>query len=64
MPYNEILLKLRKDKGKSRSEVAKALGLTRSAIAMYERGERVPKDDIKVKISKYYGKSVSSIFYA
>lgn len=56
------LVKLRGDK--SRLEVSKALGITKSAISMYERGERVPRDDIKIKIAKFYGKSVEEIFYA
>jgi transcriptional regulator with XRE-family HTH domain len=62
--YSAILVKLRTEKGKSRSEVAKAIGVTRSAIAMYERGERTPKDEIKRKLAKFYGKSVAYIFYA
>lgn len=62
--YSDILVKLRTEKGKSRSEVAKAIGVTRSAIAMYERGERTPKDEIKRKLAKFYGKSVAFIFYA
>ena len=64
MAYNEILTQLRKAKGKSRREVAEAIGVTKSAIAMYERGERVPKDEIKTKFANYYKKSVSSIFFA
>lgn len=64
MPYNEILLSLRKAKGKSRKEVAEAIGITRSAVAMYERGDRVPRDDIKAKLAAYYKRSVSSIFFA
>lgn len=56
---------LRKLRGKtSRQTVATAIGVTRSAIAMYEQGERVPKDDIKVKLAKFYNTTVESIFYA
>jgi transcriptional regulator with XRE-family HTH domain len=64
MAYNEILMQLRKAKGKSRREVAEAIGVTKGAIALYERGERVPKDEIKAKFANYYKKSVSSIFFA
>lgn len=60
----EILSKLRIAKGKSRAEVAKAIGVSVSAVAMYELGERIPRDDVKVKIAKYFGKSVSTIFFA
>lgn len=56
---------LRKLRGKiSRQTVAEAIGVTRSAIAMYERGERVPKDNIKVKLARFYNTTVEAIFYA
>lgn len=48
---------------KSRKEVAKALGLSISAISMYENGERIPRDSIKIKIANYYNKSVQEIFF-
>lgn len=48
---------------KSREEVAKALGLSISAISMYENGERIPRDSIKIKIANYYTKSVQEIFF-
>lgn len=56
---------LRKLRGKiSRQTVAEAVGVTRSAIAMYEQGERVPKDNIKVKLARFYNTTVEAIFYA
>ena len=62
--YADKLIELRKKKGVSRAEVAKAVGVTRSAIAMYEQGKRMPKDNIKTAISKYYSKSIGYIFYS
>lgn len=44
--------------------VAKAVGISPSAISMYENGERIPRDNVKVKLAKYYGVSVASIFFA
>lgn len=55
------LVKLRGKK--SREEVANALGVSVSAIAMYENGERIPRDIIKIKIAEYYKKSVQEIFF-
>lgn len=64
MSKNEIvaekLVKLRGDK--SRETVAKACGISISALAMYERGERIPRDDIKVRLAEYYNRSVNFIF--
>ena len=48
---------------KSQSEVAEAVGITPSALSMYENGERIPKDEIKVKLAEFYQKSVQEIFY-
>lgn len=60
----EKLRELREKKNLTQSEVAKAVGLSVSAIAMYELDERTPSDKIKVKLSNFFGKSVSYIFFA
>jgi putative transcriptional regulator len=57
----KILVTLRGDR--SREEVAKALGISVSALQMYENARRVPKDEIKLKIANYYGVPVESIFF-
>ncbi len=57
----ERLIMLRGNK--PQSEVAKAVGISSSALSMYECGERIPRDSIKVKLANYYGKTVQSIFF-
>ena len=37
--------------------------LSTSALAMYEQGERIPRDDIKMRLAKYYKRSVNFIFF-
>ena len=59
--YGARLKALRGDK--SLDEVANATGLTRSAIFMYETEERIPRDENKVALAKYFGKSVQEIFF-
>lgn len=34
-----------------------------SALAMYENGARIPRDENKEKITRYYGKTVDEIFF-
>lgn len=58
----EKLVELRADR--SQDEVAEAVGISRSALSMYECGERVPRDEIKIKLAKYYKTSIESLFYA
>lgn len=56
--------KLKTLRGSStQSETAKSLGISISALAMYENGCRIPRDEIKLKIAKYYGKTVEEIFF-
>lgn len=44
-------------------EVADTLGISASALSMYESGQRVPRDNVKVKISNYYGVAVDALFF-
>ena len=48
---------------KSVETVAKDLNIGVSAMYMYERGERVPRDPMKIKFAEYYGCSVEDIFF-
>ena len=57
----ERLVKLRGTT--SRDAVAKAVGISISAISMYENGERIPRDAIKIKLAEFYKKSVQEIFF-
>ena len=51
-------------RGKETQEsVAKDLGISTSAIGMYERGERIPRDSVKIAIAEYFGKTVQEIFF-
>ena len=45
-----------------RTEVAKAIGVSVSAISMYENGDRVPKDSVKIKLAEYYHTTVQELF--
>lgn len=56
------LKELRGDK--TQLKVADDLGITKSALAMYERNERVPRDEIKVRIAEYYGVTVQFLFFS
>ena len=48
---------------KKREEVAAAIGVSLSAITMYENGERVPRDETKIKLAEYYNKTVQELFF-
>lgn len=48
----------------SLQDVAESIGISKSALAMYEIGERIPRDEIKLKLARYYSISVDALFFA
>ena len=56
--------KMREMRGsRTQEEMARMLGITKSSYAMYERGERIPRDEVKVRISRLLGISVQALFF-
>ena len=65
MEPKEIGKRLQELRGKrNQDEVAFACGISPAAVGMYERGERVPRDEIKIRLARYFGVSVEDLFYA
>lgn len=54
---NERLKNLRESKNLLQKDVAKELGITKSAYSNYEQGIRFPTYDILIKICKFYNVS-------
>ena len=48
---------------KLQQEVADAVGGSKMAISAYENGDRVPRDEIKVRLAQYFGDTVENIFF-
>lgn len=64
MNENTIAEKLVRLRGvRTREEVADALDISISALQMYENGKRVPRDEIKVAIARYYNTTVQDLFF-
>lgn len=61
MTVAERLIELRGNQ--SREQVAAAINVSVSAISMYENGQRIPRDEIKVRLADYYGTTVQDIFF-
>ena len=59
--YSQKLKTLRGDR--TIEEVAKAVEISPSSLGMYETGRRVPRDDVKIRIAKYYETTVAAIFF-
>ena len=71
MPYEDVnaiqigkkLKELREGRNETIEEVSKAVNTSSSAIAMYETGKRIPRDEIKIRIADHYSVPVESIFF-
>ena len=71
MDFKERLRELRQQRGYSQEELAKQLGLSKSAISMYERGARTPDfetmellaDFFNVDMNYILGKEMCSTYY-
>lgn len=48
---------------KTQEEIANEVQVTKSSWAMYERNERVPRDEVKIRIANFFNKTVQEIFF-
>lgn len=60
----EIGKKLRRLRGsRTINEVARSLDVSVLTLSAWEHGERIASDDMKLKISLYYNRPVTSLFF-
>ena len=48
---------------RTKTGVARDIGISYSSLCFYEDGERNPSPAVQEKLAKYYGVTVESIFY-
>lgn len=51
-------------RGKSITEVAAETGIGRTALSNYELGIRIPRDEAKLILARYYQKTVEELFFS
>ena len=59
--FGDKLRAKRKEHGLSQAELANQLGMTKSRINMYERGEREPKFAVAAQIADYFGTDINEM---
>ncbi len=60
----EVAIRLINARGEEpRADVCQAVGISLSALRMYETGKRIPRDDVKIKLADHYNTSVQALFY-
>ena len=60
--FSDILVKLRKQDGLTQVEAAKRMGITRSALAMYETGKREPDFETLELIADFYNVNMDTLY--
>jgi repressor LexA len=60
--FNERLRFLRKEKGMTQAELASQLGISKSSVNMYERGEREPGLEMMESISDYFNVDMDYLY--
>ncbi len=64
MDRQTIGMKLRALRGNATIEtVSNSIGISASALTMYELGQRIPRDEIKIKLASYYNVRVDDLFF-
>ncbi len=55
---SEKIKLLREELNLTQSQLAEKLGIATSSISQYESGDRIPSDDIKIKMAKFFDVSL------
>lgn len=59
--FSEQLQVLRRQRKMTQAELGAALGISKSAVSMYERGNREPELDLLERMADLFGVSVSAL---
>ena len=59
--FSEKLAALRKEKGLTQAELAARLGISKSAVSMYERGNREPELELLQAMADFFHVSASTM---
>ena len=64
MNREAIAKKLVELRGKrTQEDVARSVGISTSALSMYETAQRVPRDEVKLALASYYGVTIQELFF-
>lgn len=65
MNKKEIGAKLKILRGeRTQQEVAENIGVCKALISLYESGQRLPSDRIKIRLSEFYQVGIVELFYS
>ena len=59
----EKIKNLREKNNISRENFATAVEISQSALSMYENGQRIPRDEVKLRIARFFNTSIEELFF-
>ena len=59
----ERIKEARLERGLTQVQLAEIVGVSDASIQMYEIGQRIPRDSVKVKLAEVLGKPVQDLFF-
>lgn len=59
----EKIKNLREKNNISRENFANAVEISQSALSMYENGQRIPRDEVKLRIARFFNTSIEKLFF-
>lgn len=62
MDFKNIFTSLRKELGMNQTEIASALGVSKSSVAMWETGKRLPSPELYEQIADYFNVDMDYIY--
>ncbi len=60
--FAKIIKKLRKEQGKTQDEIAKDMRVSKSTIAMWETGKRLPSPELYEQIADYFNVDIDYLY--
>lgn len=54
---------LRENKNISREDFCNAVNISLSALSMYETGQRIPRDEVKLRIARLLDTTIETLFF-
>lgn len=60
--FFKIFIALRKEKGLTQDELAQKLGISKSSVAMWETGQRLPSPDVYELIADYFNVDIDYLY--
>jgi DNA-binding XRE family transcriptional regulator len=58
------MYQLRRQRGLTQKQVAEIVGITQSAYAMIERGQRLPRKETMIKLARFFAMTIDELFFS